>query len=431
MRRPALSVLLLAAAAALAGCLNAGGGGARPSGGGGGKTVLPFWHTRRGDQEKALQAICADYNRQNPGVEIQPLYQGDYDRLNQKLRASIQARDLPALSVAYESQVVEYMAAGVLEPFETFVDDPQIGLSAGEQSDFFPQYLESNRYSQFGGQLLSFPFTKSILLLFYNKKLLGDAGLSHPPATWAEFEKQSAALTARMGKPAFVFDSDPSTLDAMIYSFGGELLDGRKTRFDEKPTLEMLSLLQRMKQAGTLTWASGDDAANLFLSGGCAFSTGTSSQRAQAEAQIGSRFDWDVAVIPHAEGVAPVTVMYGPNVCIFKSTPERQREAWKFVKYFVSPEITARWARETGYLPVRKSAVDLPEMKAFYQQNARARHVLEAAKVAKGEPNVLGWQEVRNLLKGASDAVITGRAEPSAAAAALKQKADKVLTESR
>lgn len=429
MRRFSLLVLLLAASAALAGCLGAGGGARTTGAPAGNRMVLPFWHTRRGDQEKSLQAICAEYNRRNPGVEIQPLYQGDYDRLNQKVRASIQANDLPALSVAYESQVTEYMTAGVLEPFETFLSDPQLGLSEGELADFFPQYLESNRYGQFGGRLLSFPFTKSVLLLYYNKKLMGPGA---PPATWAEFERQSAAIKARTGKPAFVFDSDPSTLDAMIYTFGGELLnpDGT-TRFNEKPTVEMLSLLKRMKDAGTLTWAGGDDASNLFVSGGVAFSTGTSSSRAQAEAQIGNRFDWDVAVIPHAEGVGRVTVLYGPNVCIFKSTPDRQREAWKFVKYFVSPEATARWARETGYLPVRKSAVELPEMKAFYAENARARHVLEAAEAARSEPNVLGWQEVRNLLKGASDAVITGGADPAATAASLKRSADKVLAESR
>jgi ABC-type glycerol-3-phosphate transport system substrate-binding protein len=432
MQRSSTALLALAAMGLLAGCLNGGGSTPGGGGGGGGKNVLQFWHTRRGDQEKAIQAICTDFNRKNPGFEIQPLYQGSYDQLNQKVRAAIQGKSLPAISVAYESQVVEYMGNGALEPIETFVKDPKDGLSEADLADFEPQYLESNRYQQFGGKLLSFPFTKSVLLLYYNAKLLKDAGFDKPAESWDEFEKQAAAIAAKTGKPAFVFDSDPSTLDGMIYSFGGELLtaDG-KTRFSEKPTRSMLEMLKRMKQAKTLVWAAGDDAANLFLSGGAAFSTGTSSTRAQAETQIGNRFAWDVAVIPHASGANPVTVMYGGNVCIFKSTPERELAAWRFVKYFVSPEVTARWARDTGYLPVRKSAIDLPEMKTFYQQHPVALHVLDVAKVAKGEPNVLGWQEVRDLLKAASDAMVNGSGQPAPAAAELKEKADKALAESK
>lgn len=392
---------------------------------------LQFWHTRRGDQEKALQGICEDYNKQNPHVKVEPLYQGNYDRLNQKIRASIQAKDLPALAVAYESQVVEYAGSDVLVPLEPFVQDPELGFTPEELSDFPNAYLDSNRFPQFENRLLSFPFTKSTLVLYHNLSLMKQAGFEKAPETWGELEKQAAAITARTGKPALVFETDPSTLDGMIYSFGGELLTPEgKTRFDEAPTVQVFQLLQRMARAKTLTWATGDDAANLFVSGGCAFNLGSSSTRAQGETQIGQAFEWDLAVIPHAAGVEPVTVMYGPNVCLFRSTPAREREAWKFVRYFVSPEVTARWARETGYLPVRKSAVELPEMKEFYEANPRAWHVYEATQFAKGEPNVLGWQEVRDLLKSAADSVINTGADPKTTAVTLKQKADRVLAES-
>jgi ABC-type glycerol-3-phosphate transport system substrate-binding protein len=124
-------------------------------------------------------------------------------------------------------------------------------------------------------------------------------------------------------------------------------------------------------------------------------------------------------------------VQYGPNVCIFRSNPETERAAWSFIKYFVSPPVTARWARETGYLPVRKSAVNLPEMKAFYQADPRALHVYQITPVAKPEPNVLGWQEVRSLLAAASRAVLNGTATPQAAATDLKRKADGVLVQSK
>jgi ABC-type glycerol-3-phosphate transport system substrate-binding protein len=394
---------------------------------------LQFWHTRRGGQEKTLRSICDEFHRANPGVEIVPEYQGSYDDLNRKVRASIQGKRLPALTVAYESHVTEYMANGVVRALDDLVKDAQAGFSKEELADIPEQYVASNRFRQFNNQLLSFPFTKSNLVMYYNQSLLRKAGFQEPPKTWAEFEQQAAAVTTQTGKPAWVFDADPSTLDGMIYSQGGDVLapEGARTLFDQPPAVKAFELLQRMAKAKQVTEVAGDDTGPLFANQNCAFLLGSSSGRTNLETLVGSKFEWDVAVIPHAEGVKPVTVMYGPNVCIFKSTPEQERAAWKFVKYFVSPPVTARWARESGYLPVRKSAVDLPEMKAFYEKNPRARHVYDVLPMAKGEPNVVGWQEVRKELETAARTVMGGRIAPSDAAGALKKKADQTLAQSR
>ncbi len=446
MRRLTMAGMLVAVGLLLTGCGGAesvpptmpgqqggtaAGSGAPASGGGGGRLV--FWHTRRGDQQKLIETLCAEYEKANPGVDLAPEYQGSYGDLNKKVRASIQAKSLPALTVAYESHVAEYMANGVVRPLDDLVKDPEIGLSTKELEAIPAAYLESNRFAQYENQLLSFPFTKSNLVLYYNKSLLASAGFSMPPRTWAEFEKQAAAITKQISSPAYAFTADPSTLDGLIYSFGGEVLsaDGKATRFDEPPTVRMLEMLQRMAKAKSLTQVTGDEAPGLFNSQRCAFVIDTSSARARAETDIGRKFEWDVTIIPHADDVQPVTVMYGPNVCIFKATPEQERAAWKFVRWFVSPEITARWARETGYLPVTKAAVELPAMQEFYRKNSRAQHVIETQAAAKGEPNVVGWQEVRDRLEEAAGAVVSGASAPAAAASELKQKADQALAQSK
>ena len=394
---------------------------------------LEFWHTRRGDQEQALRGICDEYNRTHPGVTVVPVYQGSYDELNKKLRASILAHAVPALAVAYEPQVAEYAANDALRPLDDLVRDPRIGLTKAELADIPSQYLAANRYVQYRNQLLSFPFTKSNLVLFYNKSLLQKAGLKNPPRTWPEFEQQAAAISKQTGRPAVHWEHDASTLDGIIFSQGGKLLtpDGKRTLFDQPGTVHTLELLQRLQKNRSLVQATGDEGTALVTSQRVAFSFGSSATRATMERLIGNKFDWDVAVIPHADGMKPVTVMYGPNVCIFRSTPDVEREAWSFVKFFVSPAITARWARETGYLPIRTSAASRPEMKAFYAQDPRAQHVYQILSMAKPEPNVVGWQEVRGLLTGASRAVLSGSATPQAAAAELKRKADAVLAQSK
>ena len=434
LRRLATFAPLLVSPLLLAGCLSGSPGpaGTTPqSGASAGKLTLQFWHTRRGSQEKALQAICSDFERQNPGIAMAPRYQGNYGELNKKIRASTQAKALPALTVAYEDQVAEYMQSGVVLPLDSLVTDSTNGLTATELADIPAPYLSGNRYPQFGSQLLSFPFTKSNLVLYYNRTLMAKAGFNTPPQTWSEFEKQSTAITAAIGKPAFAFSSDASTLDGMIYSFGGEVLgeDGKHTLFDQPAAVKTFELLQRMARAKTLVEASGDDTASMFGSQLCAFTLNTSAGRVSMEERVKDSFDWDLTILPHAEGVRPVTVMYGPNVCIFKGTPEADAAAWKFIKYWVSPEVTARWARETGYLPIRKSAVQLPEMVDFYRKNPRAQHVYEVLEHAKGEPTVFGWGEVRSEMEKSASRVTGLGTSPTAAAVELKKASDRILAQ--
>jgi ABC-type glycerol-3-phosphate transport system substrate-binding protein len=416
----------------LVGC----GGKGQHSGAGGqtgtGALVVPFWHTRRGSQEKALEALCVEFEKSNPGIDLVPEFQGSYGDLSKKIRAASLAGALPALTVAYDTQVTEYMQGGSVIPLDPLVSDPTSGFSEAELQDFPKIYLEGNRYPQFSDQLLSFPFTKSNLVLYYNKSLLAKSGFTVPPRTWSELERQAAVITTATRKPALSFASDASTLDGMIFSYGGDVLSpgGKSTLFDQPATVRVFELLQRMAKAKTLAEASGDDAPAMFGSQLSAFTITSSAGRAAMEERVGSTFDWDLAIIPHGEGASPVTVAYGPSVCIFKTTPEKQAAAWKFVRYFVSPEVTARWARETGYLPVRKSSVKLPEMVEFYRKNPRAQHVYEVLQHARAEPNVLGWGEVRTELEKAASRVIGTGTSPSAAAVELKQTADKILAQS-
>jgi ABC-type glycerol-3-phosphate transport system substrate-binding protein len=425
---------LLAAVGILAGTLagcpaRQGGTTGATSASGSATGALEFWHTRTQDDAKALEAIVADFNQANPDAEVKAQYQGTYPQLFQKVTASIQTQQLPTLAVAYESMIADYMAANIIAPLDPFLKDPKHGLSPESLADIFPAYLQTNRFPQFNDQLLSFPFTKSNLMLYYNKDLLKKAGFTAPPATWEEFETQCRAVKQQTGKPVWALDIDPSTIDGIIFSYGGELLspDRKQTLFDGPASVRTFELLDRLFKAGLAYQVTRDDLANEFTGANAPFILSSSTQRPQIEQQIGSQFDWDLAILPHASGVEPVTVMYGANICVFKSTPERQTAAWRFIQYFTSPEITARWATQTGYLPVRKSAVEQPVLKEFFTANPRARRAFDILPYARPEPNIAGWQEVRDLISEAVTAVINKQQGPTEAARTLKQKADAVI----
>ena len=66
-------------------------------------------------------------------------------------------------------------------------DQAETGFTQEELADIFPQFIKANRFRQYNNKLLSFPFTKSVLMMYYNKGLLKDIGYDRRPETWSEF----------------------------------------------------------------------------------------------------------------------------------------------------------------------------------------------------------------------------------------------------
>lgn len=392
---------------------------------------IELWHTRRQHQQQVLDRMIAAFNALEPGVAIRGDSYNSYDDLNRKIIVTAQTGAWPGMATVYENQVPDYMAAGIVRPLDDLVSHPQWGLSAQELADFMEIFLRSNRFPTYGNQLLSFPFTKSVLVMYANRSLLGEAGVTSLPVTWEEFIAACGAVRAVTRRPAYALELDPSTLHGFIFSLGGEVANvtTRETLYDSAAGIAMFALLRQLVAEGLASQMSGAAATSAFQTGQVAFAIASSSARAQLERRIADSFDWSIGLPPRRPDVAPVTVLYGPNVCLFRSTPEREVRAWRFVRYFTSTDVTAEWAIETGYLPVRQSAAKTPRLQRFYATNPRARAIFAALAVAKPEPPLARMQLVRNQLREAATAVVTGILSPQAAARDLKRRADAVLQE--
>jgi multiple sugar transport system substrate-binding protein len=357
-------------------------------------------------------------------------HSGGYKEIFQKVSASIRAGALPGMAVAYQSMTAEYALTGAVVALEPFINDPQTGLTAADLDDFFPVVIATNRYPDFGGKMLSFPFCKSVLMLYFNKRVLGQAGFTEPPKTWADFLEQCRQVKAKTGKFAYAVSVDCSTIAAMIFSMGGEMVSGKETRFDSPPALKTFELIETLANedlAYQITPGAYDDEGALAQDT-VAFVIRSSSGRTNVKLLMQNEQDkWGMAMIPQDNPQAPSTVLFGPNVCIFNTTPEQQQTAWAFAKFFTSPDVSVRWALGTGYLPIRKSAASNPDMQKFWAEWPYNRAAFDCLPFAKSEPNLAGWQEVRTLVENAETEVLTKIKLGRQAAVDLKQKADAVL----
>lgn len=394
--------------------------------------ALRFWHTQTQDYEQALKDIVAEYNAQPGVMPVEATYIGNYDQLFEKVRAGLQSSDpaaRPDLAVAYESMVAEYYAAGAVRDIEPFVNKPETGLDAASVADIYPAFLAMNRFPQYENKLLSFPFTKSVLMMYVNLDLLQAAGVN-VPTTWDELYDAATKIRAKHPdmKPLSYF-KDASALDAIFLSFGAELLkaDG-SAGFDSPAAVEALTYLDKLVSEKLIYEPTSKDLQTSdFVSGKCAFFFRSSNARPDLVEAVGDSFAWDATGLPHKVGVEPVTVLFGANIALFASTPEREEGAWQFIKYFASAEVTARWAAATGYLPVRASALATQTAKDYLAAAPQNQRALDIMGQAVPEPNVSGWQDVRRALDKAHMDVMNQLAAPTKIASELDTTADAAL----
>lgn len=385
-----------------------------------------LWDRQTTENADVLASIVKDFNLQHPGLPVKIVQSGNYGDIYRKTTAAIKARTLPSMAVAYGNMTVEYAREGAVTDLGEFIRDSKRGIPEADLADFFPAVLEQNRYPQYGGATLSWPYTKAVLVMYFNTRVMSAAGLTAPPATWDEFLAQARAIKGKTSKLAICLDIDASTLDAMIFSRGGEIVKDGRVSFTSPQTLAAFEFVQTLFKEGLAYQNTprtfSDQTA--FGANDVAFAFRPSSSLPYFKQVMNGNEGWGVARVPQADPAKPATVLYGANVSVFKTTAAHQEAAWAFLKYFTSPKVNAAWAVKTGYLPCRKSAVEDPSLKVFWGEWMYNRVAFDCLSFARSEPNVAGWQTMRSLLENAATEVATGLKTPQAAMDALQAAID-------
>jgi ABC-type glycerol-3-phosphate transport system substrate-binding protein len=405
-----------------------------------GAVEITLWHTQSAPNSDVLNSLVSQFNASHPGITVRTEFAGSYNDEYAKLLAAAKGGGLPDLAVAYENVVAELMKGGVIVPLDSYISGTE-GLGKDSLDDIFPGYLETNRFKQFGNQTLSFPFTKSQVMAYYNSDLLRAAGVTTPPQTWQEYGaalKKVADQAKASGQPfngAEAHNTDASNVDFEIMSRGGALVsdDQQKTLFDNPQGAAALSFDAGLVRSGEAYLYRSFDWQNDFAAGKTAAILESSTSYAFLEPLVKKApapVHYQVAA-PPSDPDHKLTVMYGANVAIFKSTPAKQAAAWQFVKWFTDTQQTAAWSIKTHYLPVRKSAAETPEFKRELASNQALKAAFDELPHARPEPNVAGWQAVRDDLQNAETEVVTGKANAQQALAEAAAKADKALADAR
>ena len=406
--------------------------------------TVTFWHTQTAANATALDEMVSRFNSSNgKNITLKSEYQGNYTQVFQKIMAAIQAGSPPDTAVAYESMVAEYMKANASVNLDDYALKGPLALTKDDLADIFPQYLDANKYDAFNGKLLSYPFTKSLAVNYYNEDVMRGAGMSKfSGVSMDEFKKAVATLTKKDGGRTTLYGThitnDASYIDAFIYANGGELLNKEKTkvRFNEDPAVQVFDMWGQFAKDGMgytangFEWQSDFGAAKVAQ----AQQSSTGYTFVRDEVNKASKNKWGIGLIPQKDTAKPATVMFGGNITVLKSPKGqelRQAGAWEWIKFFTNKENTATFAVKSSYMPLRKSAADNAEIKQMWQANPQAKQAFDLTQYARPEPNITAWQDIRTVLQDALVAVTTGKMTAKQALDQAAQQANKLIDEKR
>ncbi len=365
---------------------------------------LEFWHALGGPLGDALNQLIAEFNAEHPDIHINAISMGNYTALSQKLMASIQAGTQPDLAQVFESWTAGLVAGDVLIPLEDLIaEDDEFGEADFE--DIYPVFIES---SKIDGKIWSFPFNKSVRVLYYNKDMFFRHGLDpeQPPQTWEDFREICRIMTidrtgdGRKDQHGTTFSTSVWMFENLLLQAGGELMTPDYTRplFHKEPGIKALEHLHTLLNVDKTAYLSaGFEWQNDLLASEVAMVEGSSVSAVYME-RAGIDFMLGMAALPINE--TQRNVISGTNICIFDTQDEeRHRAAWEFIKWFTDTEQTARWSEMTYYMPVRQSAFEVPVLRDRLEANPEMASVYDQLIYATFEPPIPEWFEIRRHLE--------------------------------
>lgn len=382
---------------------------------------------------RILDGYARDFERENPGVRVRPIYSGSYQDTLLKAQAAAKAGDAPTMAVLLAVDAFSLADDELIVPLDTAE-----GAEAGWLDRFYPAFL---RNGQFGGHTWGVPFQRSTIVLYWNKDHFRDAGLDPEaaPATWAAHAEAAQRLTKKEGATVSRWGAlIPGTgftywlYQALVAQAGGELANdaGTETYWNTPQTRAALAywldlIARGAHPPGLVEWGT---TPRDFLEGRASMIWTTTGNLSNV--RVNASFPFGVAMLPAGERRGSPTG--GGNFFLFKAAnPPQRAAAVRFLQWVTSPERAAQWGRDTGYVATRPDAWETPAMREYVAGFPAAAVARDQLQHAVPELSTHDNQRVTQALNDGLQAALTNRKQPGPALADAQAAADRLLRQYR
>ncbi|MQT15111.1 ABC transporter substrate-binding protein [Segnochrobactrum spirostomi] len=326
------------------------------------------------ERTETLKSIVGKFEAANPGTKVE-IISLPWGEAFQKFATMVSAGEIPDVMEMPDTWVSLYANNGMVESLEPYLK------TWSETSDLSDRALELGRDVKNTAYMLPYGFY--LRAMFYNKKLLAEAGVAEPPKTMAEFEEAAKKISALPGKSGYCLRGGPGGLNGWMM-FGATMAgsneffrpDGTSTINSEGWVKGLTWVIDLYKKGyapkDSVNWGFNEIVAG-FYSGTCAFL----DQDPDALIAIAQRMkadDYGVTTMPKGpDGKTFPTIGFAGWSMM--SASQHKDLAWKLIATLEGPEGNIEWNKRTGALPALKSAAkdpfySSPQFKGWFDELA-------------------------------------------------------------
>ncbi|CAA9536201.1 MAG: Maltose/maltodextrin ABC transporter, substrate binding periplasmic protein MalE [uncultured Thermomicrobiales bacterium] len=326
-----------------------------------GPVEIEYWQYELTAKTQLVNELIPEFQAANPGITVKHV-NFPYDDFRQQVAAAVQAGEGPDVLNVYYGWIPAYVQQQFLVPLPE-----DVFPAATIEADYFPMVTAA----KVGGSYYALPTAVRTLALFYNRDLLGAAGVQ-PPTNWEETVAVAKATARKNG--------DNFEVVGITWDIGGQGHNWWREALTRQNGLVPYSEDNR-----TLYWSNpeGVEAFNYLASfltehgvtqsgfqtdGPTAFAAGSAALHVDGSYRVGSLaidapdLNYGIVPLPAHKTQASFASFWANTITRNAAEGDKLIASQKFIDFLSSEAVQRRWTPRIGELPARQALAAEPEL---------------------------------------------------------------------
>jgi len=416
-------------------------------------TTIDFWVAFSDEARLGFaNDRAAEFNAKHPEYNIQVTSFASYNDAFDAAVLAVDSGSPPALIHFFEAatrQALDAVGSDGVPIFKS-VTEAIAGRTEilGEPVVLDDVVDAARNYYTADGSFYSMPWNTSSTVMFNNMDMLNEAGITEPPATWAEVDAACDAIMALADAPSSCiawpnhswFLEESLGQEGVLLANNDNGRSGRATEvyLESDGVMHYLDWWKSLNDKGYYSYTGlqrdWDGTSNQYLAHEAAMLIYSSSDTTFFDTN--SDFTNVASFMPYNGDVPYVGNLIGGATIWMLNGMDATTEdgALAFLNFFSNPENAAAWHKLTGYIPITKAAVALLESEGWYDESPNSKVASDQLAASADTPASVGallgdFVGIRDVITAAIEDILVNDLDVATRMAQANEEANKALTE--